>query len=256
MPVPRQTFGMGAQGVPQGIPPTQNPRGGLPAQNTTKAPTMVAFPMGSINPSVRPDAFQTFYRGFRKKSDPGMYNPTVTPSRPFIFSVGSFKVPQGMALILTDYQIRAAGFSGVAAGATRALPPETMGTSWSFSLTLDASTPYDVQNDIEPTPIQVGQQGISSIDPRTGAISTYALNAGSAVGVATGQGRVQLPFRNERIGPRNGPFTIIAPTGQSLNIGCAIIRPLALPVAYVEADFGGYLVPQRVADQYMVMLNP
>lgn len=233
------------------------PSGGTPGPSPGQGGVVVKQPMGSVTDQILPDITRLYNREFKKRAAAGMFASTVSKDKPFLFDVGSDQVPDGQVLFLTDYQIFAGRFSGVAADDTTRLENDRFGTCWSFDLSFNVARPFDVVNEIDPVPIQVGRGGfVPKSGTRTGASTVFSNAAVNNFGASTGAGRSALPFRDQRFGPRQGPWSFLLPRNTVFGISGAIFKPLPVPIAYVAVVLAGYLVPERSAEAFQKMVQP
>ncbi len=212
-------------------------------------------PMGAVYPFIQHPLFAPYERGFRKQPDANFY---VKKPSGFTFQVAVIEAPKNYTLIITGYKVELARLSGVSAGDTVPLEPGRLSTCLGFDLRLSGARERDCQYELQPTPILTGRQPSATFPGvgRAGPTSYYARESAGQYGVPGGAGKALLPYREERYGPPQGPFTIPVREGRTLDFSCMIFKPLPIPLAYVGVNFTGYQMPSTLFDAFMRQITP
>lgn len=252
-----------AQGfLPQG--PAARAPGGQKTESGPFQPEVpqvqTANPFGALYPHVQHPTFKSFERMFRTQSEAAFYDPNLSPERPLAFTVGSFRVPERHYLIVQGYEFSAAKVTGTAATDTVPLEEERMGALWCFDLDVDGlRTPRQCEYEIDPVPIQLQKEGFEATTTSGGRANTNSFfnrAAARSFALAGGPGRAALPFRTEHYGPQGHPFTLLVPPNQIVTGSCIIFRPLVVPLAYVQFDITGFLLPALLLERFMRQVQP
>ncbi len=229
-----------------------------PATSPHSAPrpqVVTVPPMGAVYPYIQHPLFMPYEDMWRKLPTAAFYVPG---QRSFVFEVGSVKAPAHHTLIVTGYSIKASRLSGVSPGDTKAVEPGRLATCWGFDMRLSGARLRRCQYELQPQEIQTGRQANDTLPPtgRTAKPTHYVRAAAGQYGVPGGAGLALLPFRPERYGPPEGPFTIPVRDGQTLDLLCTIFKPLPIPLAFVEWSITGYQMPNTLFDAFMKQLTP
>lgn len=227
---------------------------GTSPQSPDRPQTVSVPPMGQIYNEVQPSLYQSFERHFRRAPDPNFY---VALPGGFSFELGRLDTSRKLVTLITGYKIGAARIAGIAPGDTVPLEPERFSTNWGFDLTVGGTRPRDCTYELDPQPIEVGQQA-TSVPPsgRTGSAGFFAAQRANAYSQRSGAGKALLPFRPERYGSPSGPFTIVAKDGASVSVRCAIFKPIPVPLAYVEVRLYGYQLPDTLWSHFESQITP
>lgn len=228
---------------------------GTSAASSPRPQLVSVPPMGAVYGLVQHPMFAAYERQFRKEPDANFYTPQ---QGGFKFEVGGLRAPKQHALLLTGYKIEAARLSGVTPGDTQLVEPGRLSTVWGFDLRVAGIRDRNCQYELEPVPIQAGQQATETI-PATGRVgkdSKYVRDRAAQYAVPGGAGRSLLPFRAARYGSPQGPFTIILREGAALDMACIIFKPIPIPLAYVEFTVSGYEIPNTLLDAFIAQIAP
>lgn len=206
---------------------------------------------GELSGQIAPESLPPFERLYRRLPDEGMFSPSVSPSRPFVFELGAFTVPQRMTLMIFNIRPDIYRFSGANSGDYVPIEERRLGSIVGFELTIGQAHPGDVDFQISPVQIQnSSQQAFQSANQANPAAnSTQFAMAQAALNANTqGTSSMMLPQRPERFGaPAPIPFTLYVSSGQTVQARCNIFRPLPLPIAFFEFDMTGLLVSDDFA---------
>lgn len=218
----------------------------------------VVLPGGALYQISQHPAVETFERQYRVLAEDSMFSPELSPQRPFTFEIGSYRVPNSMALALYDYEFTAGAFSGVSAGNTVPLEEGSFSTVWGFDITINESRPVNATYELDPVPIVGGKRAYQepTVTTTRSPVQQFDIDASNSFAAAGASARATLPFRTNRSGPRQGPWTQVAPQGSSVSVKCIIFQPLPQPIPYVQACIRGYLMPVTVLDIFMKNIQP
>jgi len=260
---PSQTLAMGMQSPtpPENAPVLQPAAaalrpGGVPGAATRGGPCAyqrVQLAGGQLNALMVDPSIQPFEQLYRRLPEEGMYNPAVSPSRPFAFELGAFRVPNNFTLVLFDLRPDIYRLSGVDPGDYVPVEARRFASIMGFEVTVDQKHPGNLLFQIDPVAIQVTSQ--QAYTPAVQLFQLDALNqvnvpqaafniaAASSFANAAGAGTGLLPQRPTRYGALDVPFNLIARSSQTVQVRCVIFRPIPSPIAFIEYDIAGILVP-------------
>lgn len=190
-------------------------------------------------------AFEELYRALPEE---GMFDPSVSRSNPFAFTLGAYTVPDNMALLVFNLRPDVYRFSGIDPGDYVPVEPRRFGSIMGFDLTIAGAHQGQVNFQIEPVPIQRTSEQAFQSNSKTAPVANagdFARARAGSLAVGQGSSQVLLPQRPTRFGaPDPIPFTLFALPGQSVEAKCVIFRPMPTPIAFIEFDITGVLVPQ------------
>lgn len=270
---PLQSRGMLVSGGALGAPPApvrpsqlspqaaQTVATGVPGAWTTREFDAERFVQagGRLTADILHPAATPFEQLYRRLPEEGMYSPSVTPSNPFTFELGSFIVPDRMSLLIFDLRPDIYRFSGVDPGDFLPIETRRFGSIMGFDLTVDQKRPGNTYFEIDPVQIQrTSQQAFISqnaVHPTFNA-GQYAIGNANKFSNVAGVGTGLLPQRPTRYGALSVPFTIIARSGQTVQVRCVIFKPLPAPIAFVEYDMAGILVPEQWTNNMLESIKP
>jgi hypothetical protein len=207
-----------------------------------------------LHPSVIP-----FEQLYRRLPEEGMYAANVTPSNPFVFELGAFTVPDFMSLLIFDLRPDIYRFSGVDSGDFVPIESRRFGSIMGFDLTVDQRRQGNVYFEIDPVAIQrTSQQAFTDNNTVTPSFNPgqYAIGKANQFASVAGVGTALLPQRPTRFGALNIPFTLYARSKQTVQIRCVIFRRLPAPVAFIEYDIAGVLVPEQWTNNMIEAVKP
>ncbi|NLZ41372.1 MAG: hypothetical protein GX886_08995 [Comamonadaceae bacterium] len=191
-----------------------------------------------------------------------MFEPSVSPSRPFAFELGAFTVPERMALALFDLRPDIYRLSGLDAGDFVPVEARRFASIMGFEVTIDQRHMGNTQFQLDPIAIQATAQAFTQFQAPAarGAAppppSVFNIAAANSFGNAAGAGTALMPQRPTRYGPLSVPFMLIARSKQTVQCRCVIFRPVPAPIAFIEYDIAGMLFPTEWLDAMMECLKP
>jgi hypothetical protein len=206
----------------------------------------------TLHPEILP-----FEQLYRRLPEEGMFDPTVAPDRPFVFELGAFRVPPKMTLALYDLRPDIYRFSGIDAGDFVPVEARRFASILGFQLSIDQRNSGNVLFQIDPAAIertsqQAFQPPINQLQPA----ASFNIAASQSYANVAGIGAALLPQRPTRYGALSIPFTLFAQGGQVVQVRCAIFRPIPSPIAFIEYDIAGILVPQKWMDAIIRAIEP
>jgi hypothetical protein len=217
-----------------------------------------------VHPSVVP-----FEQLYRRLPEEGMFLDDVSPETPFTFELGAFKVPSTFALLLFDLRPDIYRFSGVDAGDTVPVEARRFSSIMGFQISVDQHQPGNLLYQLDPVPIQTFTQAFTTpaigggeLPPALAAAvgaaqgSTFNIAGASSFASAAGVGTSLLPQRPTRYGPLSVPFTLYARSNQTVQVRCVIFQPIPSPIAFIEYDIAGMLIPELHLDSLMECMKP
>jgi hypothetical protein len=215
-----------------------------------------------VHPEVIP-----WERLYRILPDEGMFLDEVTPEQPFTATLGSFKVPGQQTLIITDFRPDIYRFSGMSAGDTVPVEARRFGSIMGYDITVNGMHPGNLEMQIDPVLITQPQvfsqiQGLNvenfSLLAAAGVppFARYDASAAASFGSSSGAGSAMLPQRPTRYGPLSMPFTLYAQSDSVVQVRVIIFHPMPVPIAWIEADIAGMLVPSLWIDSLTECAKP
>ena len=257
--IPAGTPGVGSPAPPP-VVKALNPSGGgeFAPDMTNGAITRRHFDVsrviqsgGRLMTEILPDHLIPWEQLYRRQPQEGMYDQNVSPSRPFTFELGAFEVPDRMALLIFDMRPDVYRFSGVDSGDFVPVESRRFGSIMGFDVTVDQKRQGQMKFEIDPVPIvRTSQQAFASnneLQPQFNS-SQRAVGQAGTFANAAGVGNALLPQRPTRYGALSIPFTIYARSKQVVQVRCVIFRPIPTPIAFIEYDIAGILVPEPWLD--------
>lgn len=215
-----------------------------------------------VHPEIIP-----FEQLYRKLPEEGMFLPNVSPETPFAFELGAFRVPQQFALLLFDLRPDIYRLSGIDPGDTVPVEARRFSSVMGFEITVDQRHVGNTRFEIDPQAISATQEAFSgpqnfqtqfigdgiSIDTPIAAFDNVAA---SSFASAAGAGLSLLPQRPTRYGATSIPFTLYVRAGQVVQVRAVVFRPVPSPVAFIEYDIAGLLVPGVWIDAINECMKP
>lgn len=232
-------------------PPQQLP--GLAVPQQPGQPIITIPPGAGMFSRLQGERTTTWQRQARSQGDVGMYNPSVRPDRPFSFELASYRAPSTMSLFLTEITVRIFTFGGVGATDAVELPPGALTTKLALDFTVGSRHPFNMENEITPTPIVAGTAVSRSAGPRS---STFAKARANATTNASGAGRALLPVDGGMPGSDEGPFCVYVDSDVSDFVArIFVFEPLPVPVNFFQIKLAGYTINQETGRKIMQQLN-
>jgi hypothetical protein len=207
----------------------------------------------TLHPSVIP-----FEQLYRRLPEEGMFDPSVSPTNPFVFELGAYRVPERMTLGLYDLRPDIYRLSGVDPGDFVPVEARRFGSIMGFQLTVDQRQAGNTVFQLDPIAIQrTSQQAFQPpIGPDIQPVAAFNIAAANSFAGVAGAGTGLLPQRPTRYGALDLPFTLFARSGQTVQVRCVIFRPLPSPIAFIEYDIAGVLLPELWTDAMLRCVEP
>lgn len=202
---------------------------------------------GRLLTEILPESLIPWEQLYRRQPEEGMFDPSISPSNPFTFELGAFEVPNRMALLIFDLRPDIYRFSGVDPGDYVPVESRRFGSILGFDVTVDQKRQGQMSFELDPVPIQrSSQQAFTSNNEEAPQFNTSqrAVAQSSSFANSAGMGNALLPQRPTRYGALSIPFTIYAKSRQVVQVRCVIFRPMPTPIAFIEYDVAGLLVPE------------
>ncbi len=211
-----------------------------------------------VHPEITP-----FEQLYRRLPSEGMFLPGVSPERPFVFELGAFRVPDTFDLLLFDLRPDIYRFSGVDAGDTVPVEARRFSSIMGFEVTVDQRHLGNVRFELDPIAIQTTTQAFAP-EIRSTEFSQvlqtpparFNIAAANSFANAAGAGLSLLPQRPYRWGPLSVPFTLYVRSGQTVQVRCVVFRPIPSPIAFIEYDIGGLLIPDEWVSSMTECMKP
>jgi hypothetical protein len=214
---------------------------------------------GQFNSDILHPAVVPFEQLYRRLPEEGMYSPDVSPSNPFVFELGAFTVPEYMSLMIFDLRPDIYRFSGVDSGDFVPIEARRFGSIMGFDLTVDQRRQGNVNFQLDPVPIQQATQQAfvnqNLVHPTFDA-GQFAIGKSNQFASVAGVGTALLPQRPTRFGALNIPFTLFAKSKQTVQVRCVIFKRLPAPIAFIEYDIAGVLVPETWMNNMIESVKP
>lgn len=220
-------------------------------------PMRVAFAGGALNQLIQHPSVTPFEQLYRKLPEEGMFSSSVSPSRPFVFELGAFRVPDSMAIMLFDLRPDIYRFSGIDAGDFVPVEARRFSSILGFDVQVDQRPQANIQFQLDPAPIDFqGQQAFAPAPGISDLTTVLNIGASSSFSNVAGTGNSLNPQRPTRYGALSIPFTLFARSNQTVQIRCVIFRPVPSPIAFIEYDIAGILLPEKYMDQLLKQVRP
>lgn len=265
-------------GLRQGAPPP--PPSPAAAIRPCTAERVLAAGGDVVQRLMHPN-FVPFEQLFRKLPNEGVF--TATPQKNFRFTLGTFRVPESMGLLLVDYRFDIYRLNGAVPGDFRPIEPRRLSTQIGYDVNIDQFRKGNINYQLEPSqitseeatvvdaprpgidasspfgpiPSQIGNPDFPVGNPPLGATASdfaraRAANASSPSGV----GSATLPQRTERQGPLPLPWTMIVKPSYRLQFDVIAFRPVPIPIGFFEVGFTGLLMPYNELAAIMESVAP
>jgi hypothetical protein len=218
-------------------------------------------PGGELASKFLHPMFTTLEREYRVQPNEAMYSSAVTPSSPFQFTVGAYRVPPGMALWLEDY-----AFAVMLPDATdpfgfRYQEAGRFGGSVGFDVSVNDQRGQDLAFQIDPVPTPLARQEYDRLEQAptptptpagTVVIPTPARRdffdraAANSFGSTSATGNAMMPPRSRVAGPRTRSYVWPIPENSSIAVRCTVIRPIHVPIYGFYAMIAGHSMHTNV----------
>jgi len=239
-------------------PPRPDPGGGI---TQGCAASRVALAGGALNTMMVDPSVVPFEQLYRRLPEEGMFVSTVSPVRPFAFDVGAFTVPGNMNLLLFDLRPDIYRFSGIDPGDFVPVEARRFGSIMGFEILVGGQHPGNVEFQVDPLAIPI--QSPAYIEPASAVgadtLATpqqFAAAASNSFANAAGAGTALMPQRPTRYGPESVPFTLYVRSGQQVRVRCVVFRPIPSPIAFIEYDIAGMLLPEQYVNALVECMSP
>jgi hypothetical protein len=205
-----------------------------------------------LHPELTP-----FEQLYRRLPEEGMFSPSVSPERPFAFELGAFQVPARMALLLFDLRPDIYRFSGVDPGDYVPIERRRFGSLMGFDITVDQQHMGNIAFELDPVYSADRLQAFGSSNAAAdGQRKPACRGVVQPARERGGSGNALQPQRPERYGALSIPFTLYARSQQTIQTRCVIFRPIPAPIAFIEYDIAGLLIPEYWLDQLLTAVKP
>lgn len=263
----RQTHSISRPAAPTQSPTPLSPQAGaglphgMPGAVTSQSFNVDRFVMagGQLNADILHPTAVPFEQLYRRLPEEGMFDSSVSPDKPFTFELGAFTVPDKMSLLIFDLRPDIYRFSGVDAGDYVPIESRRFGSIMGFDLTVDQRRQGNTRFEIDPAPIQrTSQQAFvdNNLTQPTFNRGQFEIGRSNQFAAPSGVGTALLPQRPERFGALSIPFTIFARSKQTVQVRCVIFRRIPAPIAFIEYDIAGVLVPEQWTDNMIEAVKP
>lgn len=225
---------VGGSSLPMGGPGQDQ---GPPGMGPTVPTTQVG---GELLSKLQHPSVSTFERQFRRLPEPAWFSPTVSPTRSVKVTLGTYEVPAGMQLWLTDYAFREylPGPLGYPSDVLQA-PSGSLSVALAYQLAFTRQQRADTTYDVTPLPVQFGGDA-RPLPP----------------GSTSAQGLSLLPARHERQGSIEGPFTIVLREQAVVQVNAFVLRQIRQPIVFLEGRISGYLLGTQQGEALLNRLRP
>jgi hypothetical protein len=200
-----------------------------------------------------------FEQLYRRLPEEGMFSESVSPSNPFVFELGAFTVPTNMALMIFDLRPDIYRFSGVNSGDFMPIEQRRFASIMGFDITIDQKRQGNTYFQLDPVPIQrTSQQAFENNNLNNPSFNAgqFEIGRSDKFAATSGASTALLPQRPERFGALSIPFTLFAYSNQTVQVRCVIFKPIPSPIAFIEYDMAGILVPQPWAKKMIEAVKP
>ena len=240
---------------------TRDPNTGQSSGPPGQGPEPFLFhePGGATVDDLLHPAFQMVDHLFRALPEDSWFDPNVSPSRPIQMELGVFTVPKGTAFWMFDYEFRIFRMSGVDPGDFIPAEDGRFGGVMGFDLNFSGRRMSDLLFQLDPVSVLTQRPTFELFPFRIGDIASSAQfnrSAAQSFAANASPGLSLLPVQLQRYGPRNGPFTLIAPEGTQVSLNCVIFKPVPSPLATIQGSTRGYLIHTQVSSELINRVRP
>lgn len=229
----------------------------MPGSAVTLMPSMRAQqPGGELMAYVQSQEIQYFEQLYRKLPPDGMY--AATPNKPETFTMGVFKVPESMVLVIVDFAFDIYRFSGAAASDFFPIENKRLSTQVGWDITVNNTRPgQQLSFQLIPAVQTQSQQAFAQKNLLAPAQPWQfdQIRASQSQGPA-GPALSMMPQRHHRDGQVKVSSNYVARSSSELIVTCSIINEIPIPVAFFEANIMGMLMPQNTWDAYQLAAAP
>ncbi len=212
-------------------------------------------PGGELLGYVQHDSLLYFEQLYRILPPKGFSK--ATPDRPVTFVMGAFRVPRSQVLVIEDYSFDIYRWSGISAGDFVPLDENRLSTQVGWDIKVNEKRPSSLSYQIIPQVQTQQQQAYQSTNPLAAPQEWEfeQVRAQQLQGPA-GPAMSLMPQRHHRRGLVKVSNQYVAKSGDTLVVTCSIINPVAIPLAFFEANVMGLLMPQNMYDAYQLANVP
>jgi hypothetical protein len=191
---------------------------------------------------------------YRVLPDDAWFQPTVSPTQPVQFELGSFTVPQSQQLWIYDYEFSLYRMSGSDPGDYVKAEAGRGSGQIGFDVTINGRRLSHLLYQLDPNPVPITRQSFNPQNQTTAADFSRAA-VGSFASTAS-PGLSLLPVRRAVQGAEGAPFTLIAQQGDKVALSCVIFRRILFPIATIEGRHAGFLLQTNLAETLINRLRP
>lgn len=217
-----------------------------------------------------------FEREYQTLAEEAWFKSSLTPRHPVQFELGSFTVPKGLTLVLTEASMGAFRFSGIDPGGTVEVENKRLYNNCGFDLLINNTRYTNAQYQLDPEPVVIAQPSFTQPqtrvaatapvrDPRTGAsLSTgtappyrFQQAASRSFGNSASSGLALQPFRGQpHPGPMNMPFSLIATEGNVVTLRAVIFRSISIPITSLTGRLAGIIGQVQAMSSILNRVRP
>ena len=206
--------------------------------------------------------FNTIERLRRSLPEEGWFEETMSPDKPYIWTILSYEVPEGQSLWLTDYEFSVGRQSGIDAGDFVYAEDGRFSGVMAFDVNINGLTrTNNLAYGLDPQPIPLDRQEfdvpVRGIIIEAGATpAEFSTAAAQSFASPAGVGNSALPVRPNVQGARKGPFTLVVGENNTVVLRGIVFRPVRTPIAFVEARFGGFTLHTNLSETLIERMRP
>jgi hypothetical protein len=219
-------------------------------------PILSHEPGGAIVRELVHPAWEIFNETYSALPEDSWFDPNVNPQRPIQFELGAFNVPQDMHYWLFDYQFQILRPSGVDAGDSFPALEGQFSGSLGFDLTFSGRRMSHLLFQLDPVPVQLQRQTFDPLPGQRAQRDQFNRSAAQSFAANSPAGTSLLPVTNQRYGPRNAPFTLIANQNTRVALSVVIFNPIPSPITAITGSSRGYLIHGQVSSALINRLRP
>jgi hypothetical protein len=219
-------------------------------------PTLVRQPGGDVVTGLVHPAFPPIERLFRKLPEESFFSPSVSSQSPIQFELGAYEIPENMTLWMFDYEFSVYRQSGIDPGDVVKAAPGRFSGFMGFDLTFSGKRKGDLFYELDPSPISLQRDAFGSVGGGATIAGDFNSAAARSFASTASPGTSLLPVRTEVQGARNTPFTLIVTEANVVSLSCVIFRQVTSPIAFIQANFGGFLVQEQVSSALINRTRP
>jgi hypothetical protein len=220
-------------------------------------PTPVRQPGGDVVNAIVHPSITVFDRLYRKLPQQGFFSSQISGESPVEFELGAFEVPEGTEFWMFDYEFSVFRPSGQDPGDVIQAERSRFSGFMGFDLTFNGTRLADLSYELDPSAITASRDAFQQ-PPGVGQPAPNAYGAATVNSFAStaSPGLSLLPVRDNVMGARNSPFSLVSGETSRVAASCVIFRQITAPLAFIQATIAGYLVQNQTSSALINRIRP